>query len=254
MYPYYDASEFIKMSTVPHQDPWVANLWSYPMQWSDFFREANLLGLPERFVYLPQAWTLSVELTLSLWIPFAVMLALWCLWAFIITGCAWMFCFGGSAFIFHFMLGIAFAKYHDRICHSMERDVMLCSVVGVAGFVLYAAGEALLSRGSDLSSGWIPGIGAFMMLAYCAGSPGIQRLLNIRVIRYLGKISYSVYLIHFAILFTITPRFLHWLDATPQHHPYAWWAGLMLPMLVTVLLADLQYRWVETPARRVLRK
>jgi peptidoglycan/LPS O-acetylase OafA/YrhL len=67
----------------------------------------------------------------------------------------------------------------------------------------------------------------------------LQRLLDVAPLRWLGKISYSLYLIHFIVLFAVL---------------YAFRAEVTLARLVVVvpvlsiLAAAILYRWVEVPS------
>ncbi|NUR82691.1 MAG: acyltransferase [Nonomuraea sp.] len=91
---------------------------------------------------------------------------------------------------------------------------------------------------------------AFCLVAPVAlgGGPSLpNRLLGNRVMSYLGRISYGVFLWQFVILYL-------WYDFTGQKP----WTGNLIPNLVavtaiTVLVAALTYRFVEEPARQLIR-
>lgn len=55
---------------------WLTDMWhSYHLSLLDMFREGILLKLPSTIVLLPQAWTLTIELVLSLLLPIGLLLA-----------------------------------------------------------------------------------------------------------------------------------------------------------------------------------
>ncbi|GII01014.1 acyltransferase [Planobispora takensis] len=73
----------------------------------------------------------------------------------------------------------------------------------------------------------------------------LTRFLSHRIMRYLGKVSYGVFLWQFVVLFL-------WYEVTGQEP----WTGNFAVNLVavtffTLVLADLTYRFVEEPARRL---
>ncbi|ACZ84468.1 acyltransferase family protein [Streptosporangium roseum] len=73
----------------------------------------------------------------------------------------------------------------------------------------------------------------------------LRSFLGSRIMRYLGRISYGVFLWQFVVLFL-------WYETTGQRP----WSGnfpinLVAVTLLTVALADLTYRFVEEPARRL---
>lgn len=70
--------------------------------------------------------------------------------------------------------------------------------------------------------------------------------------RFLGKISYSVYLLHFLVFFTIQ----HWAISETAAHPflakyYVRWPGcFFVTLLFTVPAAFVTWRWIEEPGIR----
>ncbi|MFZ4704261.1 MAG: acyltransferase family protein, partial [Candidatus Methylumidiphilus sp.] len=60
--------------TVPRQNEWLPSLWGKPAGWQVFFQDSFLLGMRMEMHFLPQAWTLSVELALSLVVPVGILL------------------------------------------------------------------------------------------------------------------------------------------------------------------------------------
>jgi peptidoglycan/LPS O-acetylase OafA/YrhL len=67
----------------------------------------------------------------------------------------------------------------------------------------------------------------------------VQRMLSGRILAWLGAISFSLYLVHFPIVVTFGQLF------GPEH----WWWGALVSVPLSVLLAQLMYRWVELPAQ-----
>jgi peptidoglycan/LPS O-acetylase OafA/YrhL len=92
---------------------------------------------------------------------------------------------------------------------------------------------------------------AFCLVAPAALRPQdggrVGRLLGNRVMSYLGRVSYGVFLWQFVVLYL-------WRDFTGQK---AWTGDLVLNFLpvaaLSVLLAHLSHRYVEEPARRLIR-
>ncbi|MFI6918770.1 acyltransferase family protein [Nonomuraea spiralis] len=92
---------------------------------------------------------------------------------------------------------------------------------------------------------------AFCLVAPAALEPGrstrVRELLGGRVMSYLGQISYGVFLWQFVILYL-------WYDFTGQK---PWTGNLLLNLVavtaITVAMAGLTHRYVEEPARRLIR-
>lgn len=92
---------------------------------------------------------------------------------------------------------------------------------------------------------------AFSLVAPAAllqpGPSTVSRLLGGRVMSYLGRISYGVFLWQFVVLYL-------WYDFTGQQP----WQGnmpvnLVAVLVITVIVAHLTYQYVEEPARRLIR-
>jgi peptidoglycan/LPS O-acetylase OafA/YrhL len=84
---------------------------------------------------------------------------------------------------------------------------------------------------------------ASALLIVGASSPGtsLGRLLENPVLRWIGSRSYSIYLWHWPVFILTRPGFDLDLPALPLR---------LGQVAVTFLLAELSYRWVETPVRR----
>ncbi len=91
---------------------------------------------------------------------------------------------------------------------------------------------------SDLA--WVAG--AVLLIALALSSPSASRVLARRPLAWLGRVSYSLYLIHLPILLAVV------------HLGYAHWPlSLLLPLyvLLSLLGAEVLYRLVEAPCQRL---
>jgi peptidoglycan/LPS O-acetylase OafA/YrhL len=91
------------------------------------------------------------------------------------------------------------------------------------GILLTALASALLIVGASTPTTWI------------------SRLLETRALRWIGSRSYSIYLWHWPVFMLTRPGF-------DVQIPTAWIR--VGQVIVTFLLAELSYRWVETPVRQ----
>ncbi|MEP9391180.1 acyltransferase family protein [Gordonia sp. VNK1] len=76
----------------------------------------------------------------------------------------------------------------------------------------------------------------------------VAALLRIRVLRWLGERSFSLYLWHWPVVVFLR----QWLDGGNARAHEAWpdWAIGILAGVVTLVLSEMSYRWIETPFRR----
>ena len=110
--------------------------------------------------------------------------------------------------------------------------VFFCLDLGEYDPFLYRGGLALVS----LSTAAV-----IMAVAYPRARLGGTGLLGWAPLRWIGERSYGIYLWHWPV-FMITRSHL---DVPLEEHPL-----LVLRLAATVVLADLSYRYVETPIRR----
>ena len=230
--------------------------------------EEALLVRGKHLIYQP-AWTLEVEMGGSLLLPFLVLLMrhsrpLYFTLLAIGLGLGGAFIFGT---LFHFMLGIVLAYYFPRIASFDVRASKLYPFC----FLLYGLAFALFSVRhitriyplGPLANYWLgllrldlfhfTGFGAFLILAYVINSPRVQRALAIRPLLFLGRISYSLYLVHW---FFVSEVMAHWekLDARFIDPRVAFAVLLGATVGASLLGAYLFNILVERPAMRFGRR
>ena len=96
-------------------------------------------------------------------------------------------------------------------------------------------------------------LGAALVYAGVIAGVRVQRALSAPLPRWLGRLSFSLYLIHFPILFTLTS-----LGVVMLHPWLPLWATLLVAAAaglgVTVVAAIAFERWVDRPAMRLSRQ
>ncbi|SDS78536.1 Peptidoglycan/LPS O-acetylase OafA/YrhL, contains acyltransferase and SGNH-hydrolase domains [Paraoerskovia marina] len=90
---------------------------------------------------------------------------------------------------------------------------------------------------------------AVVLVAACAdataaGETPFVRLLDARGLRWVGERSYGLYLWHWPVILLVDDL------VGAQPGTVVWWRGTVVALGVTVALAAVSYRWVETPVRR----
>ena len=227
---------------------WITQMWrGHPLTLMDMIREGFLLHLPHLVVLLPQSWTLTIELVLSLLLPIGLLLAQ--------RNSRWLLFFGGFAVTFldisilllHFILGLLLAKYQITVTQHLKTTPRLRWLFLIMGLLLYTAADTLFKLLNDNGLWFCSGLGATMILMFVLGSEPTQVFLSKRLLRLIGKVSYSIYLLHMAVLICLTPYLLKTLEFFTANHFLLWLGGWLLTIAISVLLSIPAYHWLEVP-------
>ena len=147
--------------------------------------------------------------------------------------------------VFYLLPTRAWELLAGALVHSLERSMTRSStrnVAGVLGGALIAASLALYNPAVPFP-GWIallPVAGTMgLILAGTASGSVVSRVLSWRGAVYVGKISYSLYLVHWPIrVYT---------DELVQDYSLGWRVGAFL---ASFAIADALHRFVEQPLRQ----
>lgn len=211
-------------------------------------------------------WTLEIELAASLLLPFLVLLLRYNRQLFfmlailsLVLGPPLML-----SFLWHFMLGMTLTYYFPRIARydlRTHRFYHLRYVVYLAAFLLFSVRHITrIYPLGDSGNYWMgllkldlfhfTGLGAFIILAYIINSPRLQRVLATAPLLFLGRISYSVYLVHWF--------FVEWvMDKWDRYNAYFDRPKLAFLMLLagtvvaTLITATVFNILIERPAIRL---
>ncbi len=237
------------IKTVLPSTDWINNLWrSHPLSFIDVLHESFLLKLPPVVVLLPQAWTLSIELALSLLLPIGLLL--------VEKGTNWLvfftllvvFLLGVSPFLIHFLAGLMLAQHSTQMVAYLSQRPWVRRTILLVGLLLYTSGNTLPKSLGETFIWLSSGVGASLLIMYALSSVKTQAVLSNCILRHTGKVSYSAYLIHIAILICITPTLLSGLESLTLNITVLWFSGWIFSIIVVQLLSGLLYYALEVPS------
>lgn len=145
-----------------------------------------------------------------------------------------------------FFLGVLIAYIATRYAGNkqIKRLAITASIVGITvwgiGYLFDLLGSKLLTFALIISP-------AIVIL--CINIVWIRKVLACRVCRFLGKISFSVYLWNFPtdMFFDIFNRYTNWFD-------YESTMFYVLHLGISLLIAVVSYKWMEPNAERMFKK
>lgn len=233
-----------------------------------FWQEALLIR-PTAFVYYVPGWTLVIELIMSMFVPFVVIIAhnniknLWWLSAFFFFMGAGLL--GLGMFISHFVYGVLIASYYMFISSNGFKNTKAYRfryIIIPIALVLFSMRpiEKLITMGSFYDEVifkylgydvfYFSGVGSFILLVYIIHSRSIQKLLEKQLFRFIGKVSYGIYLMHWMVvtyIFNNRP----FLSSFFPSDKTAFFSLLAIAIVVTIILAVVVYYCIELPFIRI---
>jgi peptidoglycan/LPS O-acetylase OafA/YrhL len=237
------------------------SLWANPSSWSHFLQQANIFFRTDPNEHLiPQDWSLTVELTISFWMPFLIALSLQGAAALIVFSVVSVVFMQAYGFVFHFMAGILIAKYFTDVQIWLgQRTVVQKTGILISALVLYGyrylevqLPPGIRFSGETMGIWYLTGLGACLLLISAIGSRRIQNFLRMPILVRLGRISYSFYLIHLAVLMHFTSYFLKTINRMGMDgRILASLLGFVATFIVTFVLSDISYRMIELPSIRL---
>lgn len=229
---------------------------AHPRLWKELGMIFNAHDL-----YLP-GWTLQIEMIYSLLIIPLILIfrrQKHLLWA-ILIGSYFIGSVDMRIYMTHFILGIGLAAIYPSLKTQTFKEsklypwrwpmalliFTLFSFRNLAKFVQPI--NELFHFFWKINIRWehFSGIAAFLMLVVVIMHKPSQRFLLKPVLLYLGKISYSIYLIHWLLVIFIMDYWDTWAKVLGSG-ALRFWGMLILFLAATIALASLMYRYVEAP-------
>lgn len=213
----------------------------------------NLLMATDALAINPPVWSLFVEMRISIVFPLILVMAVRTnLYLAVLVGILFSVLVSRlvnanlgelindiaatSRFVCLFVVGAALAR-HGNPCEKLYARLPRCA----RGSVLVLAVALMEYRfwpDQLPAQNYIPWIGVTLLFIICLYSAAAERFLDRREFIFVGRISYSLYLVHYPIL-------LFFLCTTPDFVP-SWLIVAAVPCL-SILTAWALYVWVEKP-------
>jgi peptidoglycan/LPS O-acetylase OafA/YrhL len=209
----------------------------------------------------PVGWTLEVEMIFSLLLPLIVLVARRGHWTLALLLCGAALAhdspvYSGQGYAVHFVAGVLlheWAKPLSRIAARAPATFGLSTLAIAVYFTMIGmhfvpeSWNALTWLGLETQRTNVLSALAISSSALTVAAvhiPRVRAALEWRPVAFVGRVSYSLYLLHFTVLLTL----LRYVRGTMVD------VGVIVFILgvvsVSVALASLMYRWVELPSIR----
>lgn len=243
---------------------WADQTWRQPVHWGAVMQHVLFIGQYDPTQFNTAFWTLVVEMRISILFPFICLLVLRARpWIAVLTVVAVSIgatilqrTIGLNAFEQNchyagfFVIGILLARYHtplvERVSHLSNRvawELMaLCLLLYFYGALFAQVIAKVFFKVHSpglIGFDWISGFGAVMMIVLGLAFLPFSRFLMSMIPQFLGRISYSTYLLHGTVLFALLHLFNHRLPPM---------VILFIYVPLVLVASTFFYRWVEKPA------
>ena len=233
----------------------MSTFWHTPLTVPDFFRQCTFSLHDTTRQLVIQDWSLGVELKGSLMIPVFLFCARPKYVALNFGLAALLLVFGvAGKYYVPFIVGVLIAQYGNGWGEQLARlGRRTREGFFVGGLLLYQGinftGRLFPdSRFADKASWVVTAIGCGVILLSVLGSQTLQQLLNRRPVVFLGRISYSVYLLQLIVILCLLPPLVAALNNWGITQPPILFPAVMLAgAAATIGGAALMYQLVELP-------
>ena len=250
------AKQFLlnRCATQPPASDWLISLWIHPLTAPGFLRQCIFNEHDASLQLLNQDWSLGVELKGSLLIPLFIFLSQGKRFPMLIpVACAFYYLLPTGDYYISFILGVCLARFGEEGSWLWSKLNALGKVLlFMAGLALYQSAHILQVYSPDFYSFkhyWnLISLGCCCVLTCCLNSGFLQHQLHRRLMVFLGRISYSLYLVQFIIILCVLPPLMAALNTMGFHsRPGVMITIFLTAILGTIALAELVYRFVEVP-------
>lgn len=229
-------------------------MWGGPMTASDFFDQMLLVWNQHGMRLLKQDWSLEWEVKFSLLIPFLILIAERSTRLLIGFTIAALWLLGMKSFLFHFSLGVLLAVYWEPLIERIQSWPSLRAIpLGLLSLYLYCFRYTpklglVFVTDADVHT-YINAVGSAGLILFVTARSQVRKILEAKPLAFLGKVSYSFYLVHFTLLLTCT-TFLFSLFSNFGEQT-ATSLVILSQFVLSFALATVIYYSVEKPFSRV---
>ncbi|WP_409305547.1 acyltransferase family protein [Peribacillus sp. SCS-155] len=240
---------------------WINSVWSLPVDWVTFFGHILFIGSFDNAEFNPVYWSLVHEMRISLVFPLLMLclmrykevrnLAVWIplsFFGFVATvllakiGIEIDY-FATFSYIIMFLLGAILAKNKDILIKKYSSlsliSKVLLSIISLLAYTSFWTFQNVRIINYSIINDYFIAAGVFIIVIMSLAPGNLSRFLLLRPVQFLGKVSYSLYLYHSLVLFSLVYLL---------HNKFNWISILSFSFVGTIIVSSFAYYLVEKPA------
>lgn len=237
--------------------PWINSFWLLPVTFKDFVNTIVLIGPGyDTGLINPVIWSLKIEMRMSLIFPLIIIGVRFSKSHFIsflfllITFLLGLFVSVDTLlFLPMFVLGAILAKHRFELGEILSTTNLPTKIIlFVISLFLYTSMFSIpgISDSHPMIGTMLIALGSSIFILLSLNVNKARKYLNSKIIKFLGDVSYSFYLIHFPVLLSITSISIKF------HIPIV--VGWILSLGVSLYLSYYSYKYIEIPFQSLGRK
>jgi peptidoglycan/LPS O-acetylase OafA/YrhL len=237
--------------------PWWSAFWSFPLNGLDALYEASMGALTAGAVeYNPPLWTMQLEffgsfLVFILLLVFGKLRNRWLVYGLLALG-FW------HTYYLAFILGVITCDYYfNDKAQAIQRFLsrggwipLLLVSLGLGSWPVGPTEHTLFAGVPEQLRVLGHVVGAFGLIAVIIALRPLQRLLELKPIQFMGRISFSLYLMHFLVLGSYTSYLFTNLPTT-MSFGFRVLITFIPTVIVTIAVAYLYAKFVDESAIRL---
>ena len=248
-------------ATVPPRTPWFGLHGEVAVDHQNVLHDLNLFSDYPRL--LGQGWSLTEELRFSFLLPLMLPLAVRTTGGFLVTLFCAALCGAMTQFVLFFGVGVLVTKHWNSIPGVLRHVsgwrswVVLVFAVGlfsIRRWLPWYFPDASHELKRVCRPEYLVAVGVLLILVLPIVSSGLRRFLESGMVRYLGQVSFSIYLIHMVVLLYVSPWVVVRLNAMGLAEPAPVTVAITLfVVLASCATASVFNRLVEAPCTNAAR-
>lgn len=255
--------------TQPISSDWINDFWDKPLSIENLLKQIYFVRPLNDAELVPQNWSLKIEMMFSFFMPFLYFIFKRTnIKIFFLFNLLLYLVFSVPIFIFHFSLGIILAMNQKIILNKFNaikskfKIILILIIITLYTYrytipmyyYYFLRKHSPILNNEDLI--WIlTGLGAFCSLLYCMTSSRLRSILEFKVLLFIGKISYAIYLTHFLLLIFLVPRLIQFFNSFGLSNNYLiWFYSLVFLLGITFIVSTILNVFVENTIVSVINK
>ncbi|SFX28131.1 Peptidoglycan/LPS O-acetylase OafA/YrhL, contains acyltransferase and SGNH-hydrolase domains [Thermoactinomyces sp. DSM 45891] len=228
----------------------VSRGWNKEIAIQDIWNHILFIGNYDTRDFHPVIWSLIHEMRISIIFPFIMMLVLRLNWKSVLCFAVFLSVMVEVAsldytihYIGIFMVGALLAKYYQTIVDWLEeKNTLFKGFLFLLGACFYSYSFLFYNVSfahNFIIDDWFTAIGSVIFISISLASIRATNVLKWKPIHFIGKISYSLYLVHLPIILFMVHLLANLIPTS---------SILLLSFVVSLLVASLCYYFIEIPS------